>query len=463
MACTNQQDVKKIYTEYFEIIDMFFGSIKHHLKKGKESHIDLGRYIANYPLISDLVLDSIEDLFDEIEQFWAKNAKSLIEYVSKRDSLKCVYSGELSPMILEDFIKKSCLYVDSVIIADPIYNITLFQKQFITDNKYYLDKIIRHVFNIWKLKDLILTDLNENILFLLPINIQLVNDKNQQGLFDKAENGVTNYINEITNQNFINSEEALDFLKEATTREDLLTKLKTTSILPRSLQNPDSLNKFLEDFCKTGGQTKLGVLSIGEGLGFYIRSQFIRVQEHKFFCNRLKAEPIYDYELPWHFFNYDIGCGGMDEAIINSLQKDKFEWISNVPIEALKVLRSENDLEYMRELLRKSITDLKAKNDEELLKTSEQIEKNFQEAFKRQRLEMKSLEKKISKIIFLDAPFTLGSALLGSIPRIGALVSFGTLAKDLRDLHTEHKETKKTLSEKQGSIINLLIKSNETK
>lgn len=66
-----------------------------------------------------------------------------------------------------------------------------------------------------------------------------------------------------------------------------------------------------------------------------------------------------------------------------------------MPISAIQVLRSENKLEYMRSLLRKSITDLKAKNDKDLIVVSHQIEENFQEAFKQQNFEIKDLEKEV--------------------------------------------------------------------
>ena len=61
-----RKEIKKIYSEYFDIIDDFFGSIKHHLKDHEEGHIDLGIAMASYPLISDLIIDSIQDLDEEI-------------------------------------------------------------------------------------------------------------------------------------------------------------------------------------------------------------------------------------------------------------------------------------------------------------------------------------------------------------------------------------------------------------
>ena len=48
-------DINEVYINYFNIIDDYFGSIKHYLEDTEDSHIELGISIANYPLVSDLI------------------------------------------------------------------------------------------------------------------------------------------------------------------------------------------------------------------------------------------------------------------------------------------------------------------------------------------------------------------------------------------------------------------------
>ncbi len=127
--------IQKIYREYFEIIDSFFGSIKHYLGDEDDSHIELGYKIASYPLISDLIADAIDDVGTEITNFWNKHAKTIREFITEQKTLKCVYSGDISPVILENFIKRSVLYIDTVILPDPLFNITAMQKSIISMEK----------------------------------------------------------------------------------------------------------------------------------------------------------------------------------------------------------------------------------------------------------------------------------------------------------------------------------------
>lgn len=293
--------------------------------------------------------------------------------------------------------------------------------------------------------------------------MQLVNEKDRNTLLNNANDKFTGYINSITNQTFSTAEDSLSFLEEFQTNEKIYNEIKNHKLLPALLQDTKAFVKFLDNFGETGKYSQFGDKSIGWNFGLYIQSQFIRVQEHKFFCDRLVAEPIYDYELPWFFFNHEIGCSGIDEAIINSLQKENFEWISKVPISAIKVLRGENKLEYMRSLLRKSITDLKAKNDKDLMAVSDQIEKNFQEAFKQQQSEIKSLEKEVSSIIKKEIPITTGGFLAGFVPYLGNVVSIATAGRDIKNLFARRKKTNNEISSKKSDFINLLMKSHDEK
>ena len=464
MSVVDNKDINKIFSKYFDIIDSYFGSIKHYLKDAEDSHIDLSVQMARYPLISDLIIDAIDDIDVDINKFWQENAKSIFDFIRNRDSLKCLYSGDISPVILENFVKKTALYLDSVILPDPVFNLTLFQKQIILDKKYYLQKLIRHVFNIWKLKRLVLLDSREKAILILPISLQLVNSEDREKLIVGADTSFVSYINGIFGQSFSDGQSCLDFLSQETTAGGIFKRFKNINLLPNVFANQESLNKFLLDFSNTGKFVKFkDNESTGWDFGVYLRSQFVRVQEHKFFCEKLSAEPIYDYELPWFFFNYEMGGVDIDAAIANALQNEKFNWISNVPLSAIEVLRNENKLDYMRSILRQGITDLKAKNDKCLLKTGEQIEKNLKEAFNRQEKEISSLQQQVNTIVRKDIPIISGGFLAGFVPYISNIISLLFAGRDIKNALGHRKTLTKEIAHKQNDFISLLIKSYERK
>lgn len=454
--------MNKIFNNYFEIIDSFFRSIKHYLDKKDDSHIELSERIANYPFVSDLISDAISDIDIEIEKFWKDNIKQVIQYTIQQDSLKCLFSGDISPVILENFIKKTALYIDTVILPDPIYNLTLFHKQMKINKKEYLRLMIKHVFNIWKLKDVILADTDNKIILILPINLSLINPEKRKTIILNANNNFLIYSNKIFQQDFNNVESFYNFINKITSMNAIYNKIKDSKITPNVFKQEESFNKFLTDFSKAAklsGYNKNN--SVGGQFSTYLQSQFIRVQEHKYFCNILKAEPIYDYELPWFFFNYELGGLDMDAAIANSLQKEKFNWINNVPIDAIKVFRIEDRLDYMRNILRKGITDLKAKNDQDLINTGEQLQKNLKEAFNRQKSEIVLLQKEVDNITKNQIPITSAGFLAGLIPWIGYVISFLSAGRDIKNALSRKNLIRNKIVQKKNNFINLLVKASE--
>jgi len=456
-------EINKIYSEYFDLIDSFFGGIKHHLGSEENSHIDLGTKMASYPLISDLILDAIDGLDEEINKFWEKNKDRVFDSIKSADSLKCLYSGDITPSLIGGFVKRSSLYIDTVILPDPLFNLSVLQNQLVADKKYYLDKLIRHVFNIWKLKDLILADTENKIVAILPINLYFVGKTQRNELLEEADEKFTDYINNVFGQNLSGKQDCTDFLNRYDAPTDIFKEIKNPNILPNGFKNINGFTKFLLRFNGTEKYMKIDNKphTQGWGLSLYINSQFIRVQEHKFFCEQLSAEPIYDYDLAWFWFNYEIGGLDMDASIANALQKESFDWIGNskIPIRAFKKFREENRLDYMRSILRRGITDLKTKNDTDLVKTAEQLELNLTDAFKQQGSEIDSLKKEISVIFKKDMPITVGGFLAGFIPGVANAVSVIMAGRDIKNLFKKRIDMKNEIKEKENSFINLLMKS----
>lgn len=447
--------------EYFQLIDEFFGSIKHYLGEEENSHIVLGNKISTYPLISDLIVDAIDDLENEINEYWIKHAQNVADFIKNRNILKCLYSGDITPVILENFVKKSALYVDTIILPDPLFNLAVWQKQTVINKKYYLNKLIRHVFNIWKLKELLLAKTKEKVLLILPINLQFTREEDRDRLFEIADSRFMLFINDLFGKQLKDGEAIRNFLVKFKTAEELYKAIQNPKILPNKFKEYESFANFFMEIINAIKYAAFSDKSFGEYFSLFIQSQFIRVQEHKYFCEKLIAEPIYDYDLPWFFFNYELGGLDMDAAVANVLQNEKFNWISKVPIPAIKTLREEDDLEYMRSVIRCGITDLKARHDKDLTATCIQIEENFNDAFRKQDSELIQLKDKITKTVKKDIPITTAGFLAGFIPYVGNIISLIFAGRDIKNLLADKKCMEKNITLKESNFINLLMKTYE--
>jgi len=455
------KSLNKVFVEYFELIDSYFGSIRRHLDEGERSHIELGHKIAGYPLISDLILDTIEEIDRQIYDFWHQNYRYVKEHIDEHDGLKCLYSGDISPLSLERFIRKTALYVDTTILPDPLLNLAYFMRPSIADNKFYLNKLIRHVFNIWKMKDLILAKTEYPIIILYPVSIQLISDKER--LLNTANTKYLRYLSTLFGKDFDDEIKLNEFLIEQNSPQGLFAKIKKNVILPNRYRQFEGFNSLLTELnhYKKYFHPMERSTTPGEIFGQYIRSQFIRVQEHKFFCERFSAEPIYDYEPPWFFLNYDMGGQDIDSAILNALQREQFEWVGKVPLSVISKLREEEELEYMRSILREGILSIRAKKDKDLSLIIDQLQDNFERAFERQKSELKRIKQRVEKITKREVPITIVGVLLGFIPFIGNYLSLPFVAKDLFGSYKEYKGAREKLDKEEKTAINLLMKSYE--
>lgn len=456
--------VSGVFGRYFELIDSYFGSIKSHLKEGKYAHEILGREISSYPFVSDLILDATNDIGEDIHKFWKDNHTQVSSYLSQSNSLKCLYSGDLSPVDIENFVKRSGLYVDTIIIPDPLMNIATFMRPAFADKKLYLDKLIRHVFNILKLRELMLAGTKEKIVLLYPTNIQTLDSKTQEQIFADAESRYLKYFNELLGKRLNSRDEIIELLKSYETTSDLFKNLKNVSMLPNTINTPKYFEAKMGEMFSLNRKFNIPKYkNINEAFGIYVFTQFLRVQEHEHYCRLLVAEPIYDYELPWSFLNFDLGGQDMDPAILNALQTKEFEWIGNIPLEALKILREEGQMEYMRSTLRNGITSMQSKTDKDMSKTIKQLQENIREAFKKQKSETKELKKLVDSIIKKDIPIEVGAYLVGFIPLYGNFLTLPAVAKSVYDKYQIRQTAKKELDRKEKGAINLLLKSYDTK
>jgi hypothetical protein len=453
-----QPNISTVFEEYFEIIDSYFGAVKHLLGKDSRSHIELGNSLARYPHISDLILDSTDDLAETITEFWTLNSNTVSNYLISQKSLKCVYSGGTTPFDLESFIKKTSLYVDSVIIPDPLFSISVISRPIVDDRKFYLGKLIRHVFNVWKLRDLVLANTAHKIIIPYPTFLHALPSDIQKKMFLDAQAKSLAFLNNVCDTQYDNFENISEVFGYYSSTKEVFNSFKYKEALPAEFLKMDKLNAVLTDLILMSKRIHKDTLrTSGQAFCNYVFSQFFRVQEHLYFSKMLKAEPIYDYALPWHFYNYDNGGLNIDRAIINALQKDEFNWIGNIPLSIIPNLREENELEYMRSTLRKGLYDIYTISDTNLSRTIEQIAINIQEAFEKQRAERKRLQEKIEKITLNEIPITIGAHLLGYVPFLGQFISIPFVARDIAHLYKEVASSDNKIESMNSGPIGLLM------
>jgi hypothetical protein len=452
-------DSKKIAREYISLVEDYFGPI---FKLGPEEidHIAIGEKYSNYKLLSNLISESIDDLTKDIKKFWDQNRIPLAQDLKNSNGMKCLYSGDLSPQDALQLTKKTALYVDTIMIPDPLYKISFQLSSLKQHADEYLPRILRHATNMYKLKDLLLADTEFPIVAIAPLGFEHFDDPLKKSFESSGEQKFTDYCKILFNYNFKNPLEVFQYLTHIDSSEKLFNSIVTKNNLPPDLRTLLQMESFLSEFTELYSKMDSNYKRLSPGQMFitYISTQSMRVVEHKLLCSEFGASPIYDHERSWFFLNQDLGAPNIDTGIIQGLQNENLKWLGNIPPVALRTLREQQELEDFRQILRRGLQDIKVQRDEKLTNTVNTLQYNLKNCLEVHNSRIEVLQNKVNKITHRDIPITTLSALIGCVPG-GNLLSIPFTIKDLVQQANEVEVGTKEISRHESSFVNFLIKA----
>tara|TARA_B110001454_G_scaffold158569_1_gene147875 strand:- start:11460 stop:12836 length:1377 start_codon:yes stop_codon:yes gene_type:complete len=452
---------KKIAVEYIKLIEDYFNPL-FKLGPNEIDHISLGEEFSNYRSLSNLISSSLDDLGKDIKSFWEANNNELQQELKNSDGMKCIYSGDISPHNALKLTKKTAMYMDSVLIPDPLYKISVQLSELKRDKPEYLSRIIRHAANMYKLRDLITADTAYPIVCVAPLGLDHISPEKKKEIVQSGIENLTRYGSKIFDKDFSTFDNLYDYLSKINTIEGLTTEISKWDQLPPDIRDTASLNELVSGFSKLGKtMQRQNKETYGQSFIIYLNSQLIRVEEHKYLCNELGASPIYDFHRPWFFMNRDLNAPNIDSAIAQGLQDTKLEWLGNIPPEAIKVLREENELEDFRQLLRKGLHDVKVKNDPNLNRTVDTLQQNLKSCIEFHNSKIDDIQKKVNRIANYDIPITTIGALVGWIPVVGNFLSMPFTIKDWFSQSNEVEAATKELAKSEAGFINFLIQAKD--
>jgi len=452
---------KTIALEYLKLIEDYFG---HLFKAGPEEidHFAIGEEYAGYRLLSNLISNSLADLGKDIKSFWDANGAALSDELRTLSGMKCLYSGDLSPQNALKLTKRTAMYVDTVLIPDPIYKIAVQLSDLKEYKDEYLPRILRHATNMYKLKDVLVADTEFPIVAIGLFGFESFDETQDRNFKEASATKFLDYCTHLFGYAFTNGQNAFDFLKHLETPEKIFNSVVDKNLLPPDLKTISDIEDFLKEYGDLGAKIMPGLseMSVGQVFINYISSQTTRAVEHQILCGDYGACPIYDFDRPWFFMNNSLGAPTVDSGVVQALQTEKLEWLGNIPLEGIRGLREDSELEDFRQILRKGLHDIKVKRDANLTNTVETLQKNLSECFTKHSLRVDEIQKKVNKITNVNLPITTSAALLGLLP-YGNLLSLPSTIRDVAQMANEVEVGTKDLSKLESSFINLLIKAKD--
>jgi len=461
--------IYKIQNNFFDLVLDHFGQFYGPLEN--QDPIKSAELLATSS--TGKILEILPQLRDDIFEFWEKNHIQLYSEIYKVRGLKAGFHGDISPIESENVISRTALYVDSILIPDPLLKMLEMPLK-IFKKRHYVYYLIKHTFNILNSKDIFLINGDYPISILYPLKLDLM-DQRKELCVKEADVDVLSYFSELCDKEIKSMEE----LDELLMKDDisLLKEIKNIDLIIPHFKNIDSPIRGLEDGekkMKDIGMIPFQDFSSGMMLKTYVLGRFRGISDHFLDCTELKSKSLFNEENGWFLFNWKINNGSqktvqqckldVDTLVINALQLDNFRWLGNIPTKKIIKIRENGELQDLRDLFRREIFDLSHSRMDELIEISKKVSYNLNQAFKKHKSEVNKLNEDYKRRYKIDGSLlvigAIGIAASFIFPPAAALSIVG--GGGLADFVIKQDEHVKKISELNDRPVGILFNSYNT-
>jgi len=398
-----------VHGEYFDLLNEYFGGI---YITGANKFLQ-ARRITEMKLAAKIIIQSVDDLNEDICAFWDKNANTVISHLQHSVNFRANYCGTLSPLDGYDFVKRTALYVDSILIEDPLIMIT--QLKDLSEDNAYLSRMIEHVFNLIDMKELFFGLGDYPVLTIFP---PFRTERNRQEIMNAVNASGLKYFETLMEAPFSDIGSFFEYMKNIKDLRALSEIIKHPQMLPKSesQSHPEFLQEVYERI--TGESKVYKDASVGETLALKVLGQLTAVGTESFNSAQLSAQMVFDSSIHWKMYKWgltnDFKQPDIDNVIINSLQLDEFKWLGNVPMNKLLQMRREGELSSLRSLIGKNIySSTHASADLEI--SAKQAMSNIEDALIDHSKELSLIDTELRKKYLVDSSMAVLGVVSGLV------------------------------------------------
>ncbi len=392
-----------ITEQYFAILKDYFQILQKYTKENGLKASECLCDIYNQELIKGTLLTLIE----ELESLDWESQKIGIDALC---GTKSVYLGNAylynnTQNNTEEFLKKTALYADTLIINEPILSELLSWEKRGTGDLSAFNLVAQYALRLLAMEDLFDTHLNPPICYLAPCSVLCLG----QGVYGPAdqfihERIVPSYAGKIFCEKFDSYEELIQFLTKYTSFEDFIADVRKSNV---PFVNPDGTPVTKKEFLKVKGyydDKYEGYFELPEALFLLLRGRFSAPAYDLMVNGRYATCFATDFEGVWNNFvwllnndnnevssKYRPKALSRDSLVLHTMNNEKLKWLGNIPLEKIVEMRERGELLDMRELLSRCISEIEDVSDEEFLEVSKDALYRLQQAFRKHSSEMNEL------------------------------------------------------------------------
>jgi hypothetical protein len=472
-----QISIRDIQGQYFSLLEEIFGNPFREMQRHNLSPSQIARSMAANPKLVKALRDEADEFNESIMEFWRLAGPAVEVFVQDYSGLKAVYGGDIFPPYNDGILSRTGLYVDLVVLPDPLLRVAPLLKTMTPESAtYYLAK---HALSALALKDLILADIDPPLAVIAPDYFIL--DESAQSYVRKV--GESDSLMHLEHLFGIDCESvSLDaFLGSITNIDQLKIALKDPSRLlfdtdwrglplRKQLELLEKINDEFEPLNDTG-------MTLGERIRFAAMGRMMQANDLVFKSDRLVGVPIIDAPTSWQYliwkyeydtersreFNDDLNS----TFLVNSLQDDEFQWLGNVPINSIISLRKNGALSDLRSILNKAVGNISTASEKVYIETVNNIVSELNIEFYKHSKELVALASQNKKFYGFEVSSSLlvggigiASAVSGNIPLSAAAAMLGWVGlPSPRELWRKGKELIKEKHDLKRSPVGLLFEA----
>jgi hypothetical protein len=428
-----QREAKKIplkesQAKYFEILDRFFGKPFVEMKKYNLTPPDVAEHMASQPRIVDAFAGDADEFVEGIREFWEYYGPIVEMHLQDMRALKSVFGGDVFPSYRENIASSVGLYIDTLILPDPLLRMADFVHIMKPDQLFSM--MTKHALNALQYKDLALADVEPPIVVIAP-DISLLEDSYRPLLQVAGEADLLAHSAKLFSRKFANLSELTQFLDGIPNTSELVAQIADPSRLLFDSEWSGAIDKQVQRFISELDE-RMDVPLTKEPIGKMVQStllgRMMQANDVLFKASRFHGNPLIDAPTSWQYllwkYEYDdnrqISRDDIRDVLITKAisveGSPNLGLLSGLPPEALIDLRRAGAMSELRDVIRKGIEDVDSASQASFAEVGEAVVTNLSNAFEAHRKELGDLSSARKKFFGLDVGrwVTVGSLSIGA-------------------------------------------------
>ncbi|HEY4679393.1 MAG TPA: hypothetical protein VIJ01_19675 [Candidatus Angelobacter sp.] len=471
---TESMSLQEVQAAYFDSLSEVFGDVFQEMQRRNVNPQIIAEALASNEKAVAAFVEDMPAFASSIEQFWEEHGPAVQSEISHLSGMKSVFGGDLFPSYISNIACSVGLYIDTLILPDPLLRIVdLFKAM---PPKEIFKYSVKHALNALQYRELALADVQPPIVVIAP-DFRFVEPGYRNAIRVSGELDLLEHAAHLFNRKFSSADDLLKFVSKYNEPAALLGQIADPS---RVLFDAEWSGSLADQFARLNseiGPLMGSSLSSAEKFYRFLLGRMGQANDVLFRSKRYVGTPLVDAPTSWQYllwkYEYDgrrtSASGNMKNLVISKAVqvegRNELGMLAGVPPETLIRLRKEGALANLREILSKGIGEIDSASSTTLTEVADKVIENVDAAFSAHAKDLKDLSSSKRKFYGFDigrwiavgglsiAAASLESRGLGILATASAAILGSPSGPDVKKGWEELKDTKQKLERSPTGML----------